>query len=80
MIIVYIQACDMDIWDIIMDGLFIPSKKSEANKVVPKSKFEWTMDNKTKVQVNFKTINLLHCALNLVEFNKISMCNNAKKI
>ncbi|XVF02159.1 hypothetical protein REPUB_Repub04eG0152000 [Reevesia pubescens] len=79
-IAIYIQACDMDMWDIIMEGLFIPTKKNEANEVVPKSKFEWTADEKAKVQVNFKAINTLHYALNLAEFNIISTCSNTKKI
>ncbi|XVE95990.1 hypothetical protein REPUB_Repub02eG0183000 [Reevesia pubescens] len=69
----------MDVWDIIMEGLFIPLKKNKANEVVPKSKFEWTMEDKAKVQVNFKVINTLHYALNLVKFNRISTCNNAKE-
>ncbi|XVF04742.1 hypothetical protein REPUB_Repub05bG0111300 [Reevesia pubescens] len=62
--------------DIIMEGIFVPTKKNKANQVVSKSKFEWVADDKAKVQVNFKVINTLHYALNLVEFNKISMCNN----
>ncbi|XVF28657.1 hypothetical protein REPUB_Repub15cG0049000 [Reevesia pubescens] len=62
-IAVYIQAYDMDTWDIIMDGSFILTKKSEENEVVPKSKSEWTTDDKAEVQVNFKAINTLHCAL-----------------
>ncbi|XVF37013.1 hypothetical protein REPUB_Repub19eG0108800 [Reevesia pubescens] len=70
----------MDMWDIIMDGLFIPTKKSEANEAIPKFKFEWTADDKAKVQVNFKAINTLHCALNLAKFNRISTCKNAKEI
>ncbi|XVF37301.1 hypothetical protein REPUB_Repub19eG0134400 [Reevesia pubescens] len=79
-IAVYIQACDMDMWDVIMEGPFIPTKKNEANEVVPKPKSEWTADDKAKVQINFKAINTLHCALNLAEFNRISTCNNAKEI
>ncbi|XVF34081.1 hypothetical protein REPUB_Repub18cG0026200 [Reevesia pubescens] len=70
----------MDMWDIIMEGLFIPTKKNEANEVVSKSKFEWTDDEKAKVQVNFKAINTLYCALNLEKFNRISTCNNANEI
>ncbi|XVE92516.1 hypothetical protein REPUB_Repub01dG0104000 [Reevesia pubescens] len=79
-IVIYIQAYDMDMWDIITKGHFVATKKNEVNEVVPKSKFEWTMYAKAKVQVNFKIINTLHCALNLAEFNKISTCNNAKEI
>ncbi|XVF19583.1 hypothetical protein REPUB_Repub11eG0123400 [Reevesia pubescens] len=79
-ITIYIQAYDLDIWDIIMKGYFIPTNKNEVNEAVQKSKFEWTADDKAKVQVNFKAINTLNCALNLVEFNRISTCNNAKEI
>ncbi|XVF04620.1 hypothetical protein REPUB_Repub05bG0099900 [Reevesia pubescens] len=79
-IVVYIQACDMDMWDIVMEGPFVPTKKNKANEVILKSKFEWIADDKAKVQVNFKVINTLHCALNLVGFNKLSMCINGKEI
>ncbi|XVF09368.1 hypothetical protein REPUB_Repub07fG0086700 [Reevesia pubescens] len=68
-IAVYIQVYDMDMWDIIIISYFVQTKKNEVNEVVPKSKSEWTVDDKAKVQVNFKAINTLHCALNLVEFN-----------
>ncbi|XVF14395.1 hypothetical protein REPUB_Repub09cG0055100 [Reevesia pubescens] len=79
-IAIYIQVCDMDMRDIIMEGPFIPTKKNEVNEVVPKSKSEWIVDDKAKVQINFKAINTLHCALNLVQFNRISTCDNAKEI
>ncbi|XVF04604.1 hypothetical protein REPUB_Repub05bG0098600 [Reevesia pubescens] len=79
-IAIYIQACDMDMWNIIMEDSFIPTKKNEANEVVSKPKSEWTSDDKAKVQVNFKAINTLYCAFNLAEFNRISTCNNAKEI
>ncbi|XVE92758.1 hypothetical protein REPUB_Repub01dG0127100 [Reevesia pubescens] len=46
----------MDMWDIITKGLFVPTKKNKANEVVPKSKFEWTADDKAKVQVKFKQL------------------------
>ncbi|XVF09498.1 hypothetical protein REPUB_Repub07fG0098400 [Reevesia pubescens] len=70
----------MDMWDIIMESFFIPTKKYENDEVVLKPKSEWTVDDKAKVQINFKAINTLHCTLNLAEFNIISTCNNAKEI
>ncbi|XVF07614.1 hypothetical protein REPUB_Repub06bG0154300 [Reevesia pubescens] len=79
-IAIYIQACEMDMCDIIMEDFFIPTKKNEANKVVLKSKSEWIMDDKAKVQVNFKVISTLHYALNLKKFNRISTCINANEI
>ncbi|XVE92752.1 hypothetical protein REPUB_Repub01dG0126800 [Reevesia pubescens] len=79
-IAIYIQACDIDIWDVITEGLFIPTMKDEDGEEVPKPKSEWTVIEKAKVQINFKAINTLHYALNLAEFNRISTCKNAKEI
>ncbi|XVF31918.1 hypothetical protein REPUB_Repub17cG0036100 [Reevesia pubescens] len=76
-IAIYIQACDMDMWDVILEGSFIPIMKDEE-MLNPKSK--WTATDKAKVQTNFKAINTLHCALNLSEFNRISTCKTVKKI
>ncbi|XVF31864.1 hypothetical protein REPUB_Repub17cG0031000 [Reevesia pubescens] len=39
-IAVYIQEYDMDMWDVIMDGPFIPKKKNVANEEVLKPKVE----------------------------------------
>ncbi|XVE99670.1 hypothetical protein REPUB_Repub03eG0219900 [Reevesia pubescens] len=80
MIAIYIQACDIDIWDVITEGPFIPTMKDEDGEKVPKPKSEWTAIEKAKVQINFKAINTLHYALNLAEFNRISTCKNAKEI
>ena len=33
-----------------------------------------------KVQINFKAINTLHCALNITKFNRIYTCESAKEI
>ncbi|XVF03502.1 hypothetical protein REPUB_Repub05bG0000500 [Reevesia pubescens] len=76
---VYVQACDMDMWDVIMYGLFIPKKRNTEDEYVPKPRAEWTTNDKTKVQVNFKAINTLHYALNLAEFNRISTCGSANE-
>ena len=64
-----------------LNGPYVPMKikaGSEASK--PKSKSEWTELEIKKVQVNFKTINTLHCALNPTKFNRISTCKTAKEI
>ena len=46
----------------------------------PKLRSEWSESEMKKVQVNFKAINTLYCALNPTEFNQISMCKTAKEI
>ncbi|XVF31867.1 hypothetical protein REPUB_Repub17cG0031300 [Reevesia pubescens] len=47
-IAIYIQAYDMDMWDVIMEGPFIPTKKDEENKEVPKPKSKWTAIEKVR--------------------------------
>ncbi|XVF37160.1 hypothetical protein REPUB_Repub19eG0122000 [Reevesia pubescens] len=79
-IAIYIQACDIDMWDVITEGPFIPTMKDKNVEEVSKPKSEWTSVKKPKVQINFKAINTLYCALNLPEFNRISTCKNAKEI
>ncbi|XVF12055.1 hypothetical protein REPUB_Repub08aG0081800 [Reevesia pubescens] len=79
-IAVYIQACDMDKWNFILESPFIPTIKNEDDEKVLNPKSEWTINDKAKVQTNFKAINILHCALNLAEFNRISTCKITKEI
>ncbi|XVF12268.1 hypothetical protein REPUB_Repub08aG0101000 [Reevesia pubescens] len=78
-IAVYIKACDMDMSDLILEGPFILIKKSKNEDVV-KPKAKWTTNDKAKVQVNFKAINTLQCALNLAKFNRSSTCKTIKAI
>ena len=46
----------------------------------PKLRSEWTDAETKKVQINFKAINTLPCALNIMEFNRISTCESANEI
>ena len=54
--------------------------KAESEAMEPKIKSEWTEVEIKKVQVNYKAINTLHCALNPTEFNRISTCKTVKEI
>ena len=78
----FIKAYDYEVWDVIMDGSFVPSKSSNARrkKKVAKERSEWSKEDKMKVQVNFKAMNVLHCALSQSMFEQISTCSNAKEI
>ena len=68
-------------WDVILDGPYIPMKsKMESEAMEPKIRSEWTEAEIKKVQVNYKAINTLYCALNPTEFNRISTCKTAKEI
>ncbi|OMO55022.1 hypothetical protein CCACVL1_27438 [Corchorus capsularis] len=77
----FIKAYDYEVWDVIMDGPFVPTKSSNARrKKSAKARSELSMEEKRKVQVNFKAINVLHCALSQSDFDQISTCSNAKEI
>ena len=77
----YKRSCDYLIWDAVVDGYFVPMRKIRGSEeLVSKQKKEWTTGEVKKIQINFKAINTLHCALNPIEFNRISTCKTAKKI
>ena len=68
-------------WDVVLDGPFVPMKTGTGGEAsVPKLRSEWSESKVKRVQVNFKAINTLHCALNSIEFNRISTCKTAKEI
>ncbi|EOY03357.1 Uncharacterized protein TCM_018339 [Theobroma cacao] len=78
---IYIRAIDYEMWDVITDGPFMPSTVNVVtNELIPKLRFEWTEAETKKVQINFKAINTLHCALTPTEFNKVSSCTIAKQV
>ena len=64
-----------------MDGPYVPTKTKEGSKELePKLRSELTDAETKKVQINFKAINTLHYALNIMEFNRISTHESAKEI
>ncbi|WRX20691.1 Integrase [Theobroma cacao] len=70
-----------EMWDVITDGPFILSTLNVVtNELMPKPMSKWTEAETKKVQVNFKAINTLHCALTPTEFNKVSRYTTAKQV
>ena len=48
-----------------MDGPYVPTKtKKRSEELKQKLRSEWTDVDMKKVQLNFKAMNTLHCALN----------------
>ena len=71
--IIFMRSYDYEMWDVVLDGLYVPMKiRTRSEALEPKLRSEWSETEVKKVQVNFKAINTLHCALNLIEFNQIS--------
>ena len=68
-------------WDVVLDGLYVLIKiRTGSEALEPKLRSEQSETEVKKVQVNFKAINTLPCALNLTEFNRISTCTTVKEI
>ena len=70
---IFMRSYDYEMWDIVLDGLYVLMKiGTGVEALVPKLRNEWSeskVKKVKKVQVNFKAINTLHCALNPTEFN-----------
>ena len=75
---IYIQSIDYDLWRIIVKGPKIPSKRVEETNI-PKTESEWNEDDLKMMQSNYKIMNILYCALEPNEYNRISTCESAKK-
>ena len=48
--------------------------------MVPKPKQEWDELDKKKVQLNAKSVFILHCVIDRSEFNRVWQCKSAKEI
>ncbi|KAK8299629.1 hypothetical protein V6Z12_D05G335000 [Gossypium hirsutum] len=75
----FIQANDYEVLRIITNELSIPIKRVEG-VIVPKKKSEWDDNDIKKVQLNAKATHTLFCALGPNEYNRVSLCDNAKEI
>ncbi|GKV14335.1 hypothetical protein SLEP1_g25231 [Rubroshorea leprosula] len=47
---------------------------------VPKEEVEWNDEDLVKIMINNKAINMLQCALNPMEFHRVSGCDTTKKM
>ncbi|XP_016206051.1 uncharacterized protein LOC107646378 [Arachis ipaensis] len=61
-------------------GLDLPIKQNTDGDVVSKEDNEWTEEEKKKVELNAKAINLMYCAISFEEYRKFSRCKMAKEI
>ena len=78
---IFMRSYDYKMWDVVLDGQYVPMKIATGVEAsVPKLRSEWSESEVKRMQVNFKAINTLHCALNPTEFNLISTCKTVKEI
>ena len=76
---IYIQSVDYELWRIIVKCPKILTKRVEEVKV-PKIKSEWTDDDLKMMQSNAKAMNILYCAFDPNEYNRIFTCESTKEI
>ena len=78
---IFMRSYNYEMWDVVLDGPYIPMKTGTGIKAsILKLRSEWSESKVKTVQVNFKAINTLHCALNPIECNRISTCKTTKEI
>ena len=76
---IFIKDHDYEVWEIISDGVFIPTLKQE-DKVDPKSRSEYTKAKAERVAKNHRGFNILFCCLGLNEFNHVFVCDSTKEV
>ncbi|KAH9780749.1 Integrase catalytic domain-containing protein [Citrus sinensis] len=78
--IIYLQALDYEIWEIVNDGPFMPLTKNEVGEDIPKPSRDWNEFEKRKASLNSKAMNALFRALDKKEFHRVSSCKSANEI
>ena len=81
---IYIQSIDYNIWEVIEFGPYVPTKITKVDdkpdQTISKPREEYDEEDKRKLSLNARAKNLLYCALDKNEFNRISTCDSAYDI
>ncbi|KAH0688795.1 hypothetical protein KY289_016153 [Solanum tuberosum] len=78
----YINAEDTGLWDVILDGPYIPTKDvvdGDLTKVIPNTRREYNEADRKNIEKNYKEKKLLVCGIGPNEYNRISACETTKK-
>ncbi|XP_009785929.2 uncharacterized protein LOC142165208 [Nicotiana tabacum] len=75
------MAEDYELWDVICDGPFVPTKTSgDPAIIVPKTRKEFNDADRKAIEKNFHANKILVCGISPDENNMISACQSAKEI
>uniref|UniRef100_A0A2N9HKZ7 CCHC-type domain-containing protein n=1 Tax=Fagus sylvatica TaxID=28930 RepID=A0A2N9HKZ7_FAGSY len=77
--IMYIKGQDYHVWKIIANGPHIPTKTVEG-ATLAKLESEWNEADVRLIELNCKAMSTLYCALDPIEYNRVSGCDSAKEI
>ncbi|XP_075074554.1 uncharacterized protein LOC142162137 [Nicotiana tabacum] len=77
----FIMAKDSEIWDVISDGPFIPTKNlGDPLVAIPKTWKEFNDADRKAIKKNFRAEKILVCGIGPDEYNRRSACQSAKEI
>ncbi|XP_070021560.1 uncharacterized protein [Nicotiana sylvestris] len=77
----FIMAEDLELWDIICDGPFVPMKTGgKGTVIVPKTRKEYNDADRNAIEKNFRANKIIFCGIRPDEYNHISACQSAKEI
>ncbi|XP_070047503.1 uncharacterized protein [Nicotiana tomentosiformis] len=75
------MAEDSELWDVICDGPFVPTKNlGDPAVAIPKTRKEFNDVDRKAIENNFRAKKILVCGIGPDEYNRISACQSAKKI
>ncbi|XP_075098896.1 uncharacterized protein LOC142175798 [Nicotiana tabacum] len=75
------MAKDSELWDVICDGPFVPTKKvGDPAVTVPNTRKEFNDADRKSIEKNFRAKKILVCGIGPDEYNMISACQSAKEI
>ena len=79
----FLMAEDSELWDIVLDGPFIPmieDKAGEKTSLFPKPRQKYDEPDRKKIEKGYKAKTLLVYGIGPDEFNRVSACESAKEI
>ncbi|XP_033515545.1 uncharacterized protein [Nicotiana tomentosiformis] len=77
----FIMAEDLELYDVIYDGPFVPTKTSGDPAVtLPRIRKEFNNADRKAIEKKFRAKKILACGISPDEYNRISACQSAKEI
>ncbi|XP_070046941.1 uncharacterized protein [Nicotiana tomentosiformis] len=77
----FIMAEDSELWDVICDRPFVPTKTSGDPAItIPKTRKEFNDAEQKAIEKNFHAKKILICGIGPDEYKRISACQSPKKI
>ncbi|XP_075099433.1 uncharacterized protein LOC142176210 [Nicotiana tabacum] len=77
----FIMAEDSELWDVICDGPFIPTKNfGDSPVAIPKTRKEFNNADRKVIKKNFRAKKIRVYGIGPDEYNRISACQLAKEI